>query len=164
MKKQEEHVGMEEFLAFLKLLPREKKERIAAFLREEIKPQYTIPVTVIATDTLSSLEAIVKYLKEVYMLSFIEIARLLNRDKRTIWTTYHNAKAKMRKRFRTHTSKTEIPVSLFTDRQISVLEHIVEYLKTECKMTNREVARALNKNYRTILSVHRRYVQKNNNL
>jgi len=40
------------------------------------------------------LEIIVEYLKDVKQLNFHEIALLLNRDERTIWTAYSRVKKK----------------------------------------------------------------------
>ncbi|GAF99559.1 unnamed protein product, partial [marine sediment metagenome] len=53
-----------------------------------------IPSYIFKDRTLSVLEAIVKYLKEERMLSYHEIAVLLKRDDRTIWTVYNRVKKK----------------------------------------------------------------------
>ena len=53
-----------------------------------------IPVTVLANRKVSILESIVAYLKDDIKLSYHDIALLLNRDDRTIWTVYHRAKKK----------------------------------------------------------------------
>ena len=46
------------------------------------------------TKELSILESVVKYLKENCKYKYSQIAKILNRDDRTIWTTYNNAKNK----------------------------------------------------------------------
>jgi hypothetical protein len=46
---------------------------------------------------LSALESLVEYLKEQRSLSYHEIAKLLQRDDRTIWTVYSRAKKKLSK-------------------------------------------------------------------
>ncbi len=53
-----------------------------------------IPVSVLADRTVATLEAVVEYMKEKQNLSYHEIAVLLQRDDRTIWTCYHRAKKK----------------------------------------------------------------------
>jgi DNA-directed RNA polymerase specialized sigma24 family protein len=53
-----------------------------------------IPTEIFKDRTLSVLEAIVEYLKEQKGLSYHEIAEMLNRDDRTVWTCYHRAKQK----------------------------------------------------------------------
>jgi hypothetical protein len=57
-----------------------------------------IPLDIFADRRLSSLEVIVEYLKEKRHLTFHKIAVMLNRDDRTIWTTYNRAKNKRKKR------------------------------------------------------------------
>ena len=44
---------------------------------------------------LSMLEALVKFLKDDQGLKFSEIAKLLNRDQRTIWTVYNRSRGKL---------------------------------------------------------------------
>ena len=53
-----------------------------------------IPSNVFRDRSLSVLEVLVEYLKEKQQLSYHEIAELLNRDDRTIWTVYYRAKQK----------------------------------------------------------------------
>ena len=56
--------------------------------------QLTIPTTIFKDRTYSVLEAIVLYLKEGKNLTYHEIAVLLNRDDRTVWTVYSRVKKK----------------------------------------------------------------------
>ena len=60
----------------------------------EIASSIAVPTSILRDRTLSVLEAIVEYLKEHEQLSFHQIAKLLNRDDRTIWTVYRRAKQK----------------------------------------------------------------------
>jgi len=53
-----------------------------------------IPSHIFRDRTLSVLEIMVEYLKNELKLSYHEIAVLLNRDDRTIWTVYNRAKKK----------------------------------------------------------------------
>ena len=53
-----------------------------------------VPLDIFSSEKFSPLEAIVVYLKEQRKLSFHDIASLLTRDDRTIWTTYTRAKKK----------------------------------------------------------------------
>ncbi len=53
-----------------------------------------IPSAIFRDRTRAPLESISQYLKDVKGLSFHEIAVLLNRDDRTIWTCYSRAKKK----------------------------------------------------------------------
>jgi hypothetical protein len=53
-----------------------------------------LPTSIFRDRDLSVLEAIVEYLKDKKNLRYSEIAQLLNRDDRTIWTSYKRAKQK----------------------------------------------------------------------
>ena len=59
--------------------------------------KFYIPIFVFKDRSLSVLEAITEYLKEELHLRYCQIAALLNRDDRTIWTVYNRAKKKRRK-------------------------------------------------------------------
>jgi hypothetical protein len=54
----------------------------------------TIPASIFRDRELSVLEAITEYLKDRRNLRYSEIAQLLNRDDRTIWTAYRRSKEK----------------------------------------------------------------------
>jgi hypothetical protein len=58
------------------------------------KLNISVPVSVFADRDISALEALVKYLKDTCDFSYHEIAVLLNRDDRTIWTTHNRRKSK----------------------------------------------------------------------
>ena len=66
-----------------------------------------IPSSIFQDRDLSVLEAIVEYFKEKKELKYSEIARLLNRDDRTIWTSYQRAKEKRDKIKNKKTRKKE---------------------------------------------------------
>ncbi len=53
-----------------------------------------VPSMIFKDRSISVLEAMVEYLKDEKQLSYHEIAILLNRDDRTIWTCYSRAKKK----------------------------------------------------------------------
>jgi len=55
--------------------------------------EYNIPVSVFK-DRLSVLETIVVHLKDQYRLSYRQIAQLLKRNERTVWTVYQRARRK----------------------------------------------------------------------
>ncbi len=60
----------------------------------EKEGQIAIPVTILRDRTLAPLEAVSEYLKDQKGMSYHEIAVLLNRNDRTIWTCYSRAKKK----------------------------------------------------------------------
>lgn len=53
---------------------------------------FPIPVDIFKDSEHSLLETLVVFLKEKYDLSYSQIASLLMRDDRTIWTVYHRTK------------------------------------------------------------------------
>lgn len=116
------------------------------------KKEIHIPVGIFANDILSSLEAIVKYLKEGLNLRFSKIARLLNRSNKTIWATYHNSVKKMPSSFGAISREIMIPASALSDRSFSTLESIVRFIK-DIDYSNHEVAQMLHLNDRTIWAV-----------
>ena len=119
-----------------------------------------IPLCVFYNDELSSLETIVKYLKEEMDMKFCDIARLLNRNEKTIWTTYHNAKNKNSERFILSDSKYFLPTSIFKNRAFGVLGCVVKYLKDEQHLTYHEIGVLLKRDDRTIWTTYKRVLSK----
>jgi len=58
------------------------------------KSRFFIPLSSFKKDKFSILETVASYLKEQQELTFHEIATLLNKDDRTIWTCYDRYKKK----------------------------------------------------------------------
>jgi hypothetical protein len=57
-----------------------------------------VPAALFRDRSLAVMEVLVEYLHDDQKLAYHEIAKLLNRDDRTIWTVYHRAKQKRRSR------------------------------------------------------------------
>ena len=120
-----------------------------------------IPLSVFLDRSVSVLEAVSEYLKDNKKLSYHEIALLLNRNDRTIWTCYNRAKHKNPGHFtKLAESKEHIPSSIFLDRGVSVLEAIVEYLKDKRELTYHKIAVLLNRDDRTIWTCYNRAKKK----
>lgn len=58
------------------------------------KGMIKVPAYLFRDRSVAVLEALVEYLKDVNGLSYHEIAILLNRDDRTVWTVYNRVKKK----------------------------------------------------------------------
>ena len=102
-------------------------------------------------------------MKEEKNLSYHQIASLLNRDDRTIWTAYSRVQKKRRTTGAASYSKApklKIPSIIFRDRSVAVLEATVEFLKDEKKLSYHEIAVALNRDDRTIWTVYNRAKKK----
>ncbi len=119
-----------------------------------------VPITIFHNDKLSALEAIVKYLKENIKLPNRKIAQILNRDSRTIWSTYSNAAKKLPETFSLAEEGLHIPLSLFRERKLSVLETIVMHLKDEYSMTYHQIAALIRRDDRTVWTVAQRAKEK----
>ncbi len=62
--------------------------------KKTFKEYIDIPSFVFKDRTLSVLEVMVEYLKDNKKMKFHEIAQIINRDDRTVWTVYRRAKLK----------------------------------------------------------------------
>jgi hypothetical protein len=136
-------------------------EEIVAILksRQNDKTERTIPVSVFDNTALSALEAIVKYMKEDLGRNYKEIAFLLNRNYGPIAITYRNSLKKMKGRLDA-SSETRIPLSIFENSKLSVLENIVKYLKEDLSLTYHEIAIIMRRDDRTIWTVYNRSLRK----
>jgi len=72
------------------------RRKMKSVLRAPVT-KYSLPLSVVAEKRLSVLESVVYYLRITYNLSYHEVAVLLRRDDRTVWTVYHRALKKLRK-------------------------------------------------------------------
>ena len=134
---------------------------ILSFVEEKkVAKEVLIPVSVFSTEELSALESVCKYLKEDLEFSYNKIALLLNRNHRTIWTTYNNAIGKLKDKLVVKESRYFVPASVFADRKLSVLEAIVSYLRERYKLRYSEIAVLLNRDERNVWSVYQRKLRK----
>jgi hypothetical protein len=82
----------------------------AKLRNEEISVEYVdIPSFVFKDRTLSVLEVMVEYLRDNKKMRFHDIAVIINRDDRTVWTVYRRAKLKRKGiiKVKTETSRIE---------------------------------------------------------
>jgi len=144
-------------LALLTIVGRRKKKNklkektinsplITRRLREE-----KIPISIFKKQ-LGGLEAVVKYLKENLQLTYHEIAELLNRNERTIWTAYNKSKDKMPEKFETEKTDILVPLRIFSTEQ-TALEAVIAYLK-EKQLKNKQIAELLNRDERNIWTIY----------
>jgi len=119
------------------------------------KDEKSVPVSIFKNRKLGILEHIVVYLRDACSLSLGDIAHILNRDNRTIWSSYNQAKKKAYN-LEFETSAIMIPVSIFTDRNLGILEAIVKYLRETFEMRYSEIGVLLNRDGRTIWTAYNR--------
>ena len=155
-------------LKILKLALEELKEKynvssdeiLSLIEKKPVSKEILIPVSILGTKGLSALEVICKYLKEELEFNYAKIALLLNRNSRTIWTTYNNAVKKRKEKLSVKESRFFVPVSVFKDRKFSVLEVIVSYLKDNFNLRYSEIAVLLARDERNIWTVYNRSKKK----
>ena len=119
---------------------------------------YSIPVDVF-NDKLGCLEAATKYFKENVDLSFKKIAELVGRSNAAIINSYAKAKLKFPESF-IPKSDLLIPVEIFTNKRLSILENLVVYLKDERCFRFREIGKLIKRNEKTIWTVYNRVKKK----
>lgn len=142
-------------------------------IREENKQQkeqelmlkyLTVPSSIFLDRELAPLESISEYLKEQKGLSYHEIAVLVGRDDRTIWTCYNRAKKKRGAEAKApmQTGESlEIPLEIFKDRAYAPLERMTAHLKESANKSFHEIAVLLNRDDRTIWTCYDRARKKN---
>lgn len=124
-----------------------------AVVEEPINAEIFIPLSTFRKKSCG--KTLVSYLKSKG-LSFSDIARILNRDPRTIWTLYK--KAPEESYF--DDNDMLIPVEIFSYRGFSILESLIFWLKTEKGMDYVQISKSLGKNYQTIRTVYFRALKK----
>ena len=119
------------------------------------RKEILIPLKVFKTK-LSPAESLVKYLKENCNLKLSQIAALINRDQRGIWLTYNNSVKKHKQLFIIQNPKYLIPISIFSNRKLSILENLVFYLIKTYNLTIKQITELLTKKSSTIWSIKNR--------
>jgi len=144
------------FLDYLKKDSETIVGKFLAYIREE---KVSIP-DFIFNKKLTVLESIVKYLKENHSLSYREIAKSINRDERNIWHIYSSAVKKFSQKFIVKDSKFLIPLSVFSNRKLSILENLVFYLKNEFNLSYHKIAVVIHRDDRTVWTVYQKAKRK----
>ena len=125
-----------------------------------------IPTSIFTDRTLKVLEAVVEYLKESKGFTHHQIAALINRDDRTIWTVYHRVGLKRKSHIHVEAPVAGVsdalffPSTVFHDRTLKVLEVVVEYLKEQKHLTYHQIAVLINRDDRTVWTVYKRAEKK----
>ena len=138
--------------ALLSRIAAEHEIRLATLKTLSQEEIYCVPIELFSLRELSSLEIIVKHLRESYGLPHKRIAGLLERSLTTITTTWSAAPRKHPGKFPITESVLSIPILMLKDRRLSVLEHLVTYL-AQFGLTNHQIAKILHRDDRTIWTV-----------
>ncbi len=139
-----------------------KKHHISTSeLLTKIEEKEAVVPTTIFSSKRSSLESVVKYLKENLNLTIKEIASKLNRNEKTIYQAYSSSRKKQQEKFKEAESKFYIPVSILAERNLGVLEAVTKFLHETSKLKFSEISRLLQRDPRTIWTVYSRARKKN---
>jgi len=136
---------------------RRSKRKKNRKLKDKIKletEEIQIPI-LIFKQKLGPSEALCKYLKENLGLKFNEIAKLINRDQRTIWINYRNAIKKKKENIEVEGKVIYVSVKIFADRKFSILESLVIYFR-ERGFSNSEIAEISGKGISNIWTLYSR--------
>lgn len=136
-------------------------ENLIQTYKETYQSEILLPISIFYNNELGILEAIVKYLRENQNLSFQEISLILNRDNRTIWTSYYKAQQKDIN-LKIEPKCSCAPVKIFANRSVSPLEAIIQFLKSKLKWTFKDIALTLNRSYNTVWSTYKKTQKKSN--
>lgn len=117
-----------------------------------VKGEAIIPVSIFRKD-LTVLETIVKYLKENLSYSLHEISELIRRDERNVWHIYASARKKVSAKLVAKGTKYFVPVSVFTNKQVSALEALAVYLRDVYRLSYHEIATLLKRDERNVWTV-----------
>ena len=136
------------------------KKDFTDILAEKQHISNSIPVSILRLPKLSSLESIVKFLRENREMSYTMIGEHLERNPRTLAVTYAVAHQKMPERFDISIDNDvkRIPFTAFS-RRLGVLECICIYLKSQDN-SYAEIARMIHKDQRTVWTVCKRAERK----
>ncbi len=129
---------------------------------ENKQQEIMIPITIFGRRELGMLETITKYLREVHRLKYRKIAKLTGRSEGVIGVTYRKAVKKHEQWLLPEKTEYQIPMSIFRQNNLSVFENLVAYLKEKFDMRFSEIAKHLNRNYKTIWTVYSVAVRKRN--
>ena len=143
----------------IQLLTEELKEKYSLENENiEVEKENSVPLEIFATE-LGFLESLCKYLHEKENLRYSEIAELTLRDERTVWAACHKAKEKHESPITTHSKSQMIPLNIFRNRQNTIFESLVKYLK-EKGMTYSQIATQLKRDQRNIRTVYMRTISR----
>ena len=134
----------------------EQEEQALSLLFKQIpKTSLSIPITLLSQKQSGSLEAICRYLRDTRALTYAQIGRLLNRDPQTILTSCQRAQ-----KLKLSANDFSVPLAIFADRTLSVMESAVVYLRTELNYKPFQIAELLQRDQRMIATVWQRAIRK----
>lgn len=143
------------FIHYLK----DNLEKISTDLAYSLKKETSIPDTIF-NKKLTILESIVKYLKENLGHTLKDISTLIGRDQRNVWSIYHSSIKKYKENFEIKDHQYLLPISIFANRKLSILENAVFYLKSKFDLSYHKIALIIHRDDRTVWTVYQKAKRK----
>jgi len=125
-------------------------DALAALFKEK---GVTVPVSVFKTRA-GPLGVLCMFLKDHGGMRFVDIAKLIKRDQKTIWASYTKTKKKVSKL--DTSSKLLVPVEIFANRNNSIMENLSLYLVRVQRMRLIEIAHQINRSNKTVWCFYHR--------
>ena len=119
------------------------------------KEEASIPLSIFSS-SLDPAESLYKFLKENEKLSFQQIGLELHRDQKSVWATYQRASRRKKQLFLIQEEKYFLPLSIFKKRKYSFLESIVFYLNSIYHLSNKQIAKLLQRTPNTVAVLMKR--------
>ena len=113
----------------------------------------TVPVSIFKTRA-GPLGVLCMFLKDHGGMRFVDIAKLIKRDQKTIWASYTKTKKKVRKL--DTSSKLLIPAEIFANRKNSIMENLSLYLVRVHHLRLIEIAHQINRSNKTVWCFYHR--------
>ncbi len=127
-------------------------------LYREVQKEISIPLSIFSSQ-LNPLEALYSYLQKKHSLSNKEISQLLQRNEKSVWATLNRAKKHPLKY--SNQEKYFLPISIFKNNRLTVLESVVDHLYQLYHLKNPQIAHLLGKSPNSIAVLHKRSREKN---
>jgi len=155
-----EGLATSEQIVLLKSLKRHLDRKMKKLFAVKMSERVSVPIDIFGKD-IGAAEALAKYLKENKEMRLSEIAKVLNRDQRTVGVNYRNASKKMKEKIDVkEKGALTIPLRELSDRRLSILESVVYYLREKRGLRNSEIAKLLEKDPRNVYTLYSRAVRK----
>jgi DNA-directed RNA polymerase specialized sigma24 family protein len=98
-------------------------------------------------------------MKENLNMNYRDIAKELGRNERTIWTAYKKANEKQKEPIKISETEIDLPISIFENNELTILESIIIYLKNNGKKYS-EIGKLLYRDQRNIWTIYSRAINK----
>ncbi len=129
------------------------QEAINNLSSKKTQTKLQVPLSIFVQQ-ITVLEAVIKYLKEKYGLRITDIARMLNRNPRSVWGSYRRTQKKHPLSLPEDPKSLLISIDEFCSPTFSPSESLVMHLKDAHNMRFSDIAGILHRDSRTIWALY----------